>query len=85
MDSPQFHRQRNPNLDTTELRVTSCPKVIVDALQIVSHSRGESGTSPLVIEILQEWVDRRTHEWRVAHRVARGNPELMALIGKDSE
>ena len=83
-DFPSMSRARNPALDATELQVSNCPKVLVDFLDAMSLARGQKSRGPLVIEILEAWVQQRAREMVAVQRVV-GNPGVQELARMDSE
>ena len=83
-DTPALSRARNPDLETTELRVNDAPKDLVNFLDGVSHARGMT-RNKLVIEVLEAWVRERAREMILVERVVGGNPVLRELAGLGSE
>ena len=77
-------RARNPELDTTELRVNDAPKALVDFLDGVSHARGMP-RNKLVIEVIEAWVRERAREMILVERVVGGNPVVRELAGLGSD
>jgi hypothetical protein len=77
-------RARNPELETTELRIADFPRDILNFLDGKAHARNTT-RNKLIVEALATVVAAEAREMIVVQRVVGGNPALRALAGMEPE
>jgi hypothetical protein len=80
-----FSRPRNPARPVTELRVDGVPKELIDMLDAVSFARGDRSRAVLVIELLQQWSDRKAHEWSLIQSIVHSNRNVAEAAGEQAQ
>lgn len=56
------------------------PKPLIDVFDAVSFAR-QIDRMELVIEVLQEWADKKVHESNLIQRITQNNPQGSESVG----
>jgi hypothetical protein len=86
MSELSLSRARNPDLQTSELRIEDVPKRLLDMLDACSlDADGRSGRKALVISILEAWAQKEARKHILISRIVGDNRTISDLAGMDAE
>ena len=86
MSDLSMSRARNPELQTSELRIEDVPKRLIDMLDACSMGvDGRSARKLLVISILEDWARTEARKHILISRIVGDNRTISDMAGMDAE